>query len=178
MSRTLPNQIVQLAFLHGPCTNWFHLVPNWFLRNSQLVPTVFDASDGCSYKFIHIGYDIVSLSVTYVLMFVWFAWWWEWEYELWSRVWYSPCYLIGEIGLLFNKMYRHYVDNAFFILTVVSGCDWHWIHWACDLDVWLLFDLNFALYRLWGWWADFHLEMWVGDYSGRNITALWLKTLL
>ena len=33
-----------------PCTNWFHLVPNWFLRGSYLVPTVFDSSDGCSYK--------------------------------------------------------------------------------------------------------------------------------
>ena len=33
-----------------PCTNWFHLVPNWFLRGSYLVPTVFDSSDSCSYK--------------------------------------------------------------------------------------------------------------------------------
>ena len=33
-----------------PCTNWFHLVPNWFLRGSYLVPTVFDSSDGCVYK--------------------------------------------------------------------------------------------------------------------------------
>ena len=33
-----------------PCTNWFHLVPNWVLRGSYLVPTVFDGSDGCSYK--------------------------------------------------------------------------------------------------------------------------------
>ena len=37
-----------------------------------------------------------------------------------------------------------------------------------ELMVWI-FDLNFLLYRLWGWWAEFHLEMWVGDYSGRNI---------
>ena len=33
-----------------PCTNWFHLVPNWFLRGSYLVTTVFDSSGGCSYK--------------------------------------------------------------------------------------------------------------------------------
>ena len=33
-----------------PCTNWFHLVPNWFLHGSYLVPTVFDSSDGCFYK--------------------------------------------------------------------------------------------------------------------------------
>ena len=24
-----------------PCTNWFHLVPNWFLRGSYVVPTWF-----------------------------------------------------------------------------------------------------------------------------------------
>ena len=37
--------------------------------------------------------------------------------------------------LLCNKMLRHYEDNAFIILTGVSGCGWHQVCQLCEPDV-------------------------------------------
>ena len=67
------------------------------------------------------------------------------------RVQYSPIYLLREISLLCNTMSCHYEGNAF-IFVIVSGCDWHWIHWICVID------LNFVLCRLGRRWDGFILR--------------------
>ena len=76
-----------------------------------------------------------------------------WDEELWIVL---VQLILSEWGdqLLCNKMLRHYEDNAFIILTGVSGCSWHQACQLCEPDVYS--GLWTSL--LWSWLLTFPLE--------------------
>ena len=69
--------------------------------------------------------------------------------------------------LLCDKMLRHFEDNAFIILTDVSGCGWYQV---CHLLLsgYLFWTLSFSTVKL---FIDLSSGMWVGDCSGRYMTT-------
>ena len=83
------------------------------------------------------------------------------------RVRYSPCYLIEEISYCATRCFGIMkIMPSSSCLVYLDVIDIEYI----NLVVWI-FDLNFVPYCLWGCLLTFHLEMWVGNYSGRYITT-------
>ena len=111
----------------------------------------------------YIEYDIVIAITT----LAWFSLTIRMRLRTLMRVRVQP--ILSDWGdqFLCNKILRHYEDNAFIILTGVSGCDWHWVHQPYGLDIWS----ELCALLLWGCLLTFHPEMRVGDYSGRYITT-------
>ena len=117
----------------------------------------------------YIGYDIV----TNITILVWFSL----KMGLRTLDESSVQPMLSDWGdqFLCNKMLRHYEDNAFTILSGVSGCDWHWVHQPCGLDIWselcALLSLRLFIVLSSGdvsWWLQ-----WTIYYNGTTVLS-WL----